>query len=121
MQTDELTTYPLLACLWPVARLDGTILRMTRSLLIVAHAPSPNTQRLREAAARGARHPDGRAGQNDTGKLSAIKSITTAMPWKLVKPPLLCSGDFQQDFIIQRKYLGLSMAAGLDNCIIQSS
>ncbi|WP_108447211.1 flavodoxin family protein [Halomonas denitrificans] len=27
-------------------------------LLIVAHAPSPNTQRLREAAARGARHPD---------------------------------------------------------------
>lgn len=27
-------------------------------LLIVAHAPSPNTQRLSEAAARGARHPD---------------------------------------------------------------
>ncbi|QFU02419.1 Flavodoxin [Halomonas sp. THAF5a] len=27
-------------------------------LLIVAHAPSPNTQRLREAAARGARHPE---------------------------------------------------------------
>lgn len=27
-------------------------------LLIVAHAPSPNTLRLREAAARGARHPD---------------------------------------------------------------
>ncbi|MDN3557725.1 flavodoxin family protein [Halomonas maura] len=29
-----------------------------KRLLIVAHAPSPNTLRLREAAARGARHPD---------------------------------------------------------------
>ena len=29
-----------------------------RRLLIVAHAPSPNTLRLRDAAASGARHPD---------------------------------------------------------------
>lgn len=41
-----------------------------KQLLIVAHAPSPNTQRLREAAERGARHPD----------LEAIEVI--------VKPPL---------------------------------
>jgi hypothetical protein len=31
---------------------------MPRRLLIVAHAPSPNTLALREAAERGARHPE---------------------------------------------------------------
>ncbi|MBB3189883.1 flavodoxin family protein [Halomonas cerina] len=39
-------------------------------LLIVAHAPSPNTERLRAAAERGARHPD-------------VESVEV-----MVKPPL---------------------------------
>ena len=29
-----------------------------KRLLVVAHAPSPNTLRLREAVLEGARHPD---------------------------------------------------------------
>ncbi|MCE9664289.1 flavodoxin family protein [Halomonas sp. M5N1S17] len=46
-----------------------------RQLLIVAHAPSPNTQRLREAAERGARHPE----------IEAVEVI--------VKPPLEAEPD----------------------------
>lgn len=44
-------------------------------LLIVAHAPSPNTRRLREAAERGARHPD----------IDAVEVV--------VKPPLEAGPD----------------------------
>lgn len=46
-----------------------------KQLLIVAHAPSPNTQRLREAAERGARHPE----------IEAVEVI--------VKPPLEAEPD----------------------------
>lgn len=46
-----------------------------KQLLIVAHAPSPNTQRLREAAERGARHPE----------IEAVEVI--------VKPPLTAEPD----------------------------
>ncbi|MCE9684518.1 flavodoxin family protein [Halomonas alkalisoli] len=46
-----------------------------RQLLIVAHAPSPNTHRLREAAERGARHPE----------IEAVEVI--------VKPPLEAEPD----------------------------
>ncbi|AMD02131.1 MULTISPECIES: flavodoxin family protein [Halomonas] len=46
-----------------------------KQLLIVAHAPSPNTQRLRDAAERGARHPE----------IEALEVI--------VKPPLEAEPD----------------------------
>ncbi|RCV91276.1 flavodoxin family protein [Billgrantia montanilacus] len=46
-----------------------------KQLLIVAHAPSPNTQRLLEAAVRGARHPE-------------IEAVEV-----MVKPPLEAEPD----------------------------
>ncbi len=148
-----------------------------RKLVIIAHAPSPNTQRMVEAVMRGARHEDienvgvrhvppleavpedvleadalilgttenlgymsgalkdffdrcyypclertqglpfatyVRAGRDGTGTLRAIDSITTGLRWRAVQDPLLCRGEFDEQFLAQCEELGLYMAAGLD-------
>ena len=148
-----------------------------KSLLIVAHAPSPNTLKLREAVERGACHKDVedvlvkvmapldagpedvlacnaiilgttenlgymsgalkdffdrtyypvlektqglpfsfyiRAGHDGTGTHRAIETITTGLRWRLVREPLVCRGDFEEDFVDQCEELGLAMAASLD-------
>jgi len=148
-----------------------------RRLLIVAHGPSHNTHRMREAVLAGARSPlvsgieallrppleagpedvlaaqaiilgttenlgymsgalkdffdrsyypclertQGlpyalyiRAGQDGTGTRRAIESICTGLRWRQVREPLLCRGQFQEDFIGQCEELGLAMAAGLE-------
>ncbi|MFV8571496.1 flavodoxin family protein [Marinobacter sp. SBS5] len=148
-----------------------------KRLLIVAHAPSPNTLRLREAVENGARHPDIeavevvvkapldagpedvlacdaiilgttenlgymsgalkdffdrsyypcleeaqglpfafyiRAGHDGTGTRRAIESITTGLRWKLVNEPLICRGDYKEEFVSQCEELGMYVAASLD-------
>lgn len=148
-----------------------------KKLLIVAHAPSPNTLKLREAVERGANNPDIeavnvtvlapleagpedvlacdaiilgttenlgymsgalkdffdrsyypclektqglpftfyiRAGHDGTGTRRAIESITTGLRWRTVQEPLLCRGEYQDDFETQCEELGLYMAASLD-------
>ena len=154
---------------------------MARQLLIVAHAPSPNTRLLAEALLNGARHPDIlgvkvvwkppletgpddvlaadaiilgttenlgymsgalkdffdrsyypvlekkqglpcailiRAGHDGTGTRRALESILTGLRWKLVQEPLVCRGDWQDDFLRQAEELGMTMAAGLEAGIL---
>lgn len=148
-----------------------------KTLLIVMHAPSPNTAALRDALVRGAQHPDiegvetqsrapldatpedvmaadgiilgttenlgymsgamkdffdrcyypvleekqglpfaliVRAGHDGTGTMRAIDTITTGLRWSAIQPPVLCRGEWQDDFLEQSETLGMTMAAGLE-------
>ncbi len=154
---------------------------MNKRLLIIAHAPSPNIQRMIDAVLRGAGNEeinhvdtlfipafdavaedviksdavilatpenlgymsgalkdffdrnyypcmdkiDGlpcailiRAGNDGTGTRRALESILMGLRWKVVQEPLICKGDFQEDFISQCEELGLFMAASLEAGII---
>ena len=43
-----------------------------------------------------------------------FRSITTGLRWRLVQEPLLCHGDYRDEFEDQCRELGLYMAASLD-------
>lgn len=59
-----------------------------------------------------------RAGLDGTGTRRAIESITTGLRWRLVQEPLVCRGEYSEDFIAECEELGLTMAASLDAGII---
>ena len=153
----------------------------TRHLLVVAHAPSPNTQKLVDAVLRGACHEDVenvstrhvppleagpddvlaahavilgttenlgymsgalkdffdriyypcleetqglpyalyvRAGRDGTGTRRAVESSVTGLRWQPAQEPLICRGEFQDQFVTDCEELGLYMAAGLDAGIL---
>ncbi|MDJ0944001.1 MAG: flavodoxin family protein [Kiloniellales bacterium] len=148
-----------------------------KRLLIVAHAPSPNTRRLLDAVVAGARHPDItgvevvarspfdtrpehvlaaqaivlgttenlgymsgalkdffdrcyypcldktqglpyalyiRAGHDGTGTKRGVVTIVTGLRWRAVQEPLICRGEFKEDFVPDCEELGTLMAAGLE-------
>ena len=152
----------------------------TRTLLIVAHVPSDNTQRLRDAVEAGAVSADAdsikivvktpfeanaddvlsakalvlgttenlgymsgalkdffdriycpclgqtqglpsalyvRAKLDGTGTRRAVESITGGLGWKLVQAPLICKGEWRDEFVDECLALGTAMAVGLDTGI----
>lgn len=54
-----------------------------------------------------------RAGHDGTGTRRALESILTGLHWKLVQEPLVCRGDWQEQFLAQAEELGMTMAVGL--------
>ena len=55
-----------------------------------------------------------RAGRDGTGTRRAIESICTGLRWRPVQDPLICRGEWNDEFLEQCRELGLYLAAGLD-------
>lgn len=58
-----------------------------------------------------------RAGMDGTGTNRALDSILTGLRWQQVQPPLICRGDWQEEFLFQceelGQYVSISLEAGL--------
>ena len=59
-----------------------------------------------------------RAGHDGTGTVKSITTICTGLKWHWVQPPLVCKGQWQEDFIIQCQELVSTVAVSLDCGII---
>ncbi|MCC5812405.1 MAG: NAD(P)H-dependent oxidoreductase [Ectothiorhodospiraceae bacterium] len=59
-----------------------------------------------------------RAGHDGTGTRRAVEGIVTGLRWREVQPPLICRGEFQDQFLAQCEELGMTMAASLEAGII---
>lgn len=54
-----------------------------------------------------------RAGQDGTGAVRSVESITTGLRWKKASDPLVLRGDFKESFATQAEQFSEGFAAGL--------
>lgn len=55
-----------------------------------------------------------RAGLDGTGTRRGVETIVTGLKWRAVQEPVLCRGEWSQEFVPKCEELGTLMAAGLD-------
>ena len=55
-----------------------------------------------------------RAKLDGTGTRRAVESIASGLGWRAVQEPMICHGEWHEDFVDQCHELGMAMAAGLD-------
>ena len=55
-----------------------------------------------------------RAGSDGTGTRRGVETIVTGLRWRAVQEPLICRGDYRDEFAAQCRELGALVAAGLD-------
>ncbi len=55
-----------------------------------------------------------RAGNDGIGARTSIEKIITGLKWKSVQDPLICQGEYREEFLGQCNNLGQTMAAGLE-------
>ena len=54
-----------------------------------------------------------RAGNDGLGAKTSIERIVAGLSWKQVQEPLICRGEWNEDFPLQCREFGMTMAAGL--------
>jgi len=59
-----------------------------------------------------------RAGHDGTGTRRGIQTIITGLRWREAREPLICRGEFREEFLAQCEELGMYMAAGLEAGIL---
>jgi multimeric flavodoxin WrbA len=112
------TVQPLQACADDVRWADAIVLGTTENFAYMSGAMKDFFDRIYYPCLE---HTQGlayalfiRAGNDGLGAKNSIQRIVTGLCWKQVQEPLICKGQWQDDFLDSCEELGLTVAAGLE-------